>query len=100
MYIIDNIEISSDSDKENCNEENFEEENFDEENLKNASITNKDFFIIFFCLYIKMVINYYQKGKENLQKEGRRRYQNLSEEENEKRRKKALDRYNNLSEEE
>ena len=31
-YIIDNIEISSDSDRENSNEENFDEENSDEEN--------------------------------------------------------------------
>ena len=94
MYIIDDIRISSDfdkensneenSDEENCNEENFEDENFDDENLKNTGITNKIFFIVFFCIYIKMVNNYYQKNKENLQKEARRRYQNLSEEENEK----------------
>ena len=31
-----------------------------------------------------MVNNYYKKNKENLQKEARRRYQNLSEEDNEK----------------
>ena len=31
-YIIDDIEISSDSDRENSHEENSNEENFDEEN--------------------------------------------------------------------
>ena len=31
-YIIDDIEISSDSDRENSNEENFDEENSNEEN--------------------------------------------------------------------
>ena len=50
-YIIDNIEISSDSDEEssdevNSDKENFEEENFDEENSdekkrKNTNVTNK-----------------------------------------------------------
>ena len=58
-YIIDNIEISSDSDEENSDEEssdevnsdkeNFEEENFDEENSdekkrKNTNVTNKKKF--------------------------------------------------------
>ena len=31
-YIIDDIEISSDSDRENSDEENSDEKNFDEEN--------------------------------------------------------------------
>ena len=35
-------------------------------------------------LYIKMVNEYYQKHKERLQKETRERYQNLSEEERNK----------------
>ena len=35
-------------------------------------------------LYIKMVNEYYQKHKERLQKETRGRYQNLSEEERNK----------------
>ena len=58
-YIIDNIEISSDSDEENPDEEssdevnsdkeNFEEENFDEENSdekkrKTTNVTNKKKF--------------------------------------------------------
>ena len=61
QYIIDDIDISSDSYKEISGEEDFIEENFeeknsdeeisDEKNLKNANITNKKFFIIFF-LYI------------------------------------------------
>ena len=37
---------------------------------------------------------------EKLQKEVRKRYENLSKEEKEKRQKKARDRYKNLSEEE
>ena len=32
--IINDIEISSDSDKKNCDRENSDEKNFDEENLK------------------------------------------------------------------
>ena len=43
-YIIDNIEISSDSDRENSdeensNEENFDEKKYDEENQKNTDVT-------------------------------------------------------------
>ena len=50
-YIVDDIEISSDFDRENSNEENSyqknsdkensNEQNFDEENLKNTNITIK-----------------------------------------------------------
>ena len=36
-----------------------------------------------------MVNNYYQKHKEKLRKEAREKYENLSEEEKEKRHKKA-----------
>ena len=46
-------------------------------------IKYKIFFIMFF-LYIKMTSKY-QKHKERLQKEARERYQNLSEEEKDKR---------------
>ena len=42
------------------------------------------FFYIYFFLYIK-INKYYRKHKERLQKEARGRYQNLSEEEKEKR---------------
>ena len=44
-----------------------------------------------------MVNKYYRKTKEKLEKEANERYQNLSEEEEEKRRTKVLDRYKNLS---
>ena len=57
-YIIDDVEISSDSDRENSDEENSDEENSDEENSieenideekkKNTNITNK------ICLYVYM----------------------------------------------
>ena len=82
-YIIDDIEIFSDSD----------EENSDEKNLKNTNITHilklifvayKNFFFIIFFLYIKMIKTYYKKNKEKLLKEACERYQNLSEEEKEK----------------
>ena len=52
----------------------------------------KILFTIFF-LYIKMTTNYYQINKEKLQKEARERYQNLSEEEKNKRLKKAREWY-------
>ena len=39
-----------------------------------------------FFLYIKIRNNYYQKHKEKLRKESQERYQNLSEEEKDKRR--------------
>ena len=45
-YIINDIQISSDSDKEH-----FDEKNSDEETPKNTNITNKDFFANFFSLY-------------------------------------------------
>ena len=43
--------------------------------------------LIFFFLYIKMTNNYYQKHKEQLRKEARERYQNLSKEEKDKKQK-------------
>ena len=54
---------------------------------------------------MKMANSYYQKHKEQLQKEARERYQNLSEKEQNKRQKKtdiktSRDRYENISEEE
>ena len=66
-YIIENIEISSDSDRENSDEENSNKENTNEEILmKKTNIKNliKIFFIIFFQC-IKMV-NKYQKHKKRL----------------------------------
>ena len=53
-YIIDNIEISSDSDRENSDEENSNEENSDEGNSdeENSDEENqKIFFINFFSIY-------------------------------------------------
>ena len=49
-----------------------------------------------------MTKNYYQKNKERLQWEARKRYQNLnlSEEEKSKKRQYARERYRNLSKEE
>ena len=49
----------------------------------------KNMFIIFFCIYKKKLINYYQKPKERLRKEARLRYQNLSEREKEKDEKRS-----------
>ena len=43
-----------------------------------------------------MTNNYYQKNKEKLQKEARERYQNLSEEEKDKKRQYARKLYRNL----
>ena len=54
-------------------------------------ITIKNIFIIFLCSYIKMVNKYYQKDKQMLRKEAHKRYQNLSEEEKEKKGEKRLE---------
>ena len=56
-YIIVDIEISSDSDRENSDEENsdketFAEETSDEENsYEESSDEEKKFFFFFFCIY-------------------------------------------------
>ena len=47
-----------------------------------------------------MITNYYQKHKEKLRKEARKRYQNLSGGKKDKRQKKARERYQNFTEEE
>ena len=47
-----------------------------------------------------MVNNCYQKHKERLQKEARKRYENLSGEEKNKRWKETRERYQNVTEEE
>ena len=46
-----------------------------------------------------MVNRYYQKYEERIRKEARERYQNLSEEEKDKRRKKAREQYQSFNEE-
>ena len=57
------------------------------------------FFYSFFPLYIEMTNNYYQKLKEKLQKEVTERYQNLFEEEKERKHQYHRERNKNLSEE-
>ena len=52
-----------------------------------------------FFVFIKMVNKYYLKNKEKLQKEAHERYQNLSEEEKEKKGHNHCEQNNNLSEE-
>ena len=47
-----------------------------------------------------MVNKFYQKCKQRLQKEARERYQNLSEEEKDKRPKKAREKYQKFTEQE
>ena len=47
--------------------------------------------------YIKMVNKYHQNNKEKLRKEARERYQDLSEEEKEKKHQYHRDGTNNLS---
>ena len=47
-----------------------------------------------------MTSYYYQKHREKLWKEARERYQNLSEEETNKREKKTRERYQNFTEKE
>ena len=97
-YIIDNIEISSDSDRENSDEEHSDEENSCEKNFSEEKILmnkilmkkiKQYFFITFFFVFLKMVNKYYQKRKERLRKKARERYKNLSEEEKDKRWKKV-----------
>ena len=79
------------SDEENSDEENSDEENCDEENQKNTNVTNKKIFINFLVFISKWSINIIKKNKEKLKKKASERYQNLSEEEKEKRQKKAQD---------
>ena len=71
-YIIVDIEISSNSDRENSDEENsdketFAEETSDEENSYEES-SDEEKKIIFFFVYIKVVNKHYQKNKVKLQK--------------------------------
>ena len=63
---------------------------------KKANKNTKSFF-----LYIKITNNYYKKNKERLKKKKtRKRYQNLPEEEKNKRQKRAREMHKNLFEEE
>ena len=91
-YIIDDIEISSDSD-----EENFDEKNFDEENSAEENSDEENFKKIFF-LYImvnnkssKIIVNkHHQEHKQRLWKEAYKRYQSLSEEDKRQKANKGL----------
>ena len=71
-YIIDNVEISFDTDKESSDE-------------KNSDAEDLNILLMKFFVYIKMLNNYYQKQIERLQKEAHRIYQNLDEEEKSRR---------------
>ena len=68
--------------------------------IKYWLITIKNFFIICLYTYIKLVNGYCWKNTEKFQKEACARYQNLSEEEKEKRWKKVRERYKPFSAEE
>ena len=72
-YIINDIEICSDSDRENSNKKKSDEEKSDEEKSDEKLLN-------FFILYIKMVNKYDQKHIEKLvkHKEAFEIYQNLS----------------------
>ena len=82
--IIDDLDIFSDSD-----EENSDLQISDEKNLKNSHIVKlifkayKIFFDDFFSM-CKILTGYYQKNKESLSNKVCERYQNLSEEEKNK----------------
>ena len=91
LSILLTIQTLLDSDRENSDEENSDEENCDEENQKNTNVTNKKIFINFLVFISKWSINIIKKNKEKLKKKASERYQNLSEEEKEKRQKKAQD---------
>ena len=49
----------------------------------------KNYFLQTILVYIKMVNKYYQKHKQKWQEKALERYQNLSEEEKDKRKKKG-----------
>ena len=51
-------------------------------------------------MYKAFSAKYYQENKDQLQKEARERYQNLSKEEKEEKLKYGCERYKNLSEDE
>ena len=59
-YIIDNIEISSDYDRENSDEENSDEKNSDEENSDEKQLKNTHMVKLIFKAYKKTVkISFY-----------------------------------------
>ena len=56
-------------------------------------------FIIIFVLYNNILVGYYQKSKGRLQRKTCERYEDLSEEERNKKRQHAQERYINLCKE-
>ena len=58
--------------------------------------TDKIIFYNFFFLYIKILTGYYYEIKERLSKRYRERYQDLSEEEENKKHQYTRERYRNL----
>ena len=48
------------------------------------NLTKKLFYQFFIYIFIKLTTNYYQKQNEKAEKEAYKRYQNLSEEEKDK----------------
>ena len=119
-YIINDIEIYSDSDRESSDEENSDKETFDEETSdeENSDEKNSNEENYFFFLCIKMINNFYQKTKKSLKKnhvKGTKIFlkkkktnranmlvsdRNPSEEEKEKKRQYDCEQYKNLLEDE
>ena len=61
------------------------------------NLTKKLFYQFFIYIFIKLTTNYYQKQNEKVEKEAYKRYQNLSEEEKDKKWKKAREKYENIT---
>ena len=79
--ITDDIEICSDSDRENSDEETSNEENSEEENVDEKNLNKPIKYLKIFFLYIKKWQLNIIKKKKKLSKKALEMYQNLSEEE-------------------
>ena len=79
--ITDDIEICSDSDRENPDEETSNEENSEEENVDEKNLNKPIKYLKIFFLYIKKWQLNIIKTKKKLSKKALEMYQNLSEEE-------------------
>ena len=92
-YIIDDIEFSSDTDRENSEEEFSHEGKYKKKNLIYKTLMNGNlmkkinkYFFIIFLIYIKLVNKHYQKHKKSIRKQAHENiFQHLSEEEKGKR---------------
>ena len=69
-YIIDNINISYYSDRENSDDENSKKETFDEETSDKKNSDEESFL---FFLYIKMTNNHYKKKQRKASKRSTRK---------------------------